>query len=260
MHTAILFADAHAGPAQSLKRFEALGNCIVEVKPDFVACLGDLGTCDSVSTYPVKYEDTTTLREDADTIIAAQEALFKPLNDYNSKRRRSRHKRHYPLKILTKGNHEERLDRQVMADETGLGSVVEPNELFQFHHYWDIVREYKEYYSFLGLLFTHAPTNAMGQPISGVTRGRQTCFQTDKPVFYGHTHSFDHTTMGIMGNGNKVRSSVNLPCFMDQDHVEEYAQGSTTGWCYGFLILKIFAPGQFSYEWVSMPELYDKFL
>lgn len=259
MKTAVVFTDAHSSPHSSLSRFDALGRFILDKKPDAVACLGDLGNCDSVSSYPVAYENTTTLKEDADTMIEAQQRLWAPTEKHNKKRRKSRHKRYTPLRLLAKGNHEERLDRAIMEQDAGVGSVINPNSLFRFDQYWDQIAEYKEYIEYQDILMTHCPTNTMGNPITGVTRGRSICFQTIQNILYGHTHSFDVTTLGLVGNQNRVVTALNLPCFMDKGHVEEYATGSTTKWTYGFIVLKIPEPGDFSFELVSMDELYANY-
>lgn len=259
MKTLVGFADAHVAPGQDLRRFDWLGRLIADIKPDAIWNGGDLATCDSVSYFPVPFKEHTTLKDDVEIVLEAQARMFAPLDDLNRRRVMSKHGPHMPLRICTMGNHEDRLNRRIRDDERGLGSVINPHSLFGYEKYWDSVCEYKEYTEYEGILLTHAPINGLGKPISGAYRGRQIAMQSALSVLYGHTHKFDVSSVSLIGPLNLSRTAANLPCFMEQDHVESYAKKSATGWDYGLVIVKIFEPGKFTLNVMSMTELEHKY-
>jgi len=259
MKTLVVWSDGHVSPGHDLERFTWLGKFILDLKPDAIGCLGDLATNDSVSFWGNLFEDQVTLAQDVSAVKEAQQKLFAPIKKYNKKQVKTKHKQYKPYTFMTKGNHEYRLTRRIEADDTGLGSVIDPDSLYDFNKYWDDIVDWKEFLEYEGILFTHCPTNNRGKPMDTVYRGRHITLATDKPVVYGHTHSFDYTSTGLMGNENRTKCALNLPCFMEQDHVEKYAVGSTSGWSYGFCVLKIYAPGKFTHEWISTQELKERY-
>lgn len=259
MYTVVAFADGHVAPGQDLSRFDSLGRFIVDLQPDAIACLGDLATNDSVSYWDVPFLEQTTLADDVAAVVEAQSRLFAPIAEYNRKQASSRHKQYRPYTFMTMGNHEYRLTRRMEADSRGLGSVVDPISLYHFDRYWQEIVDWKEFIEHQGILFTHCPTNNRGKPIDTVYRGRHITLASDKSIVYAHTHSLDFTTTGVIGNENRQKSALNLPAFMEQGHVEQYAKGSTSGWAYGFCVIRIISPTNFTFEWISTEELKQRY-
>lgn len=255
MITALVFSDGHVAPGQPAERWSALGKFILDRKPTEIWNLGDMATNDSVTFWNVPHKDKVTLQDDVNAVVTAQELLFAPIEKYNKQRRKTRHKQYKPYTVLCKGNHEDRLDRRIENDELGLGSIVDPTKVYKFDKYWKEICDYGEYIERHGILLTHCPFNRLSRPMTGVNRGRQIAMQSPKPVFYGHTHMFEHTSVGMLGSGNAVNQVVNLPAFMEQGHVEKYAAKGASGWSYGFLYVTILDDGSFTYEWVSTAQL-----
>lgn len=259
MKTILCFTDAHAAPGQDLRRFDWLGKLIVDIRPDAIYNGGDIATNDSVSFFPVPHFEQPTLADDVAVVREAQRRMFAPLKALNKQRKKSKHGPIKPHTFMTLGNHEHRLNRMIENDELGMGSVIDPHELYGFTKHWQEICEWKEYIDYEGIMFTHCPMNAMAKPQTGLYRGRHIALLSDKSVVYGHTHKLDFTTVGIIGNDNKSRTTLNLPCFMEQGHVEEYAKVSTTGWDYGVVVIKVHAHGRFTFEWISMDELQERY-
>lgn len=259
MKRLLAFSDAHVSPGQDLERFDWLGKLIVDVRPDAVWNGGDFATCDSVSFFKVPREDQYSLAEEAEAVRAAHARMWRPLQDLNDRRKASKHGPIVIHKMITMGNHEHRIKRRCEDDELGLGSVVTADNLFQYSLYYDQVADWKEYIEYEGLLLTHCPINGRGKPMDGIFRGRHIALQSEMPILYGHTHRVDYTVVNLMGPVNKTRSALNLPCFLDQDHVEKYAKGSASGWDYGVVLVDIYEPGRFTFKWISMGELRHKY-
>lgn len=255
MKTIIGFADGHVAPGQDLRRFDWLGKMIVDIRPDAIWNGGDLATNDSVSFWDIAHADRVTLADDVAVVHEAQARMFAPLKALNAQRKKSKHGKLKIHTFLTLGNHEYRLNRKINLDETGIGSVIDPHDLYGFNKYWKEITEWKDYYEYEGVLFTHCPINGRAAPFSGLYRGRHIALQADQSIVYGHTHKMDFTTVGLIGNENRTKCTLNMPCFMEQDYVEEYARESTTGWSYGCVVITIHDEGEFTFKWYSMKEM-----
>lgn len=255
--THLWYGDCHVAPGQDLSRFEHLACWIIHNKPDVIGNIGDHNTFDSCSFFDVPRLEKTTIKEDVEAGNEALDIIDSAIEEYNDKQRANHKSRYKPFKVFTIGNHEYRLNRRLQQDEDVLGSLVSIDSLMDLENRFDKTCGYREYLEIDGVLFTHAVPNSRGTPISGVTRGRSITMQSSKPIMYGHTHKFDYTSVPLIGNDNHTRWSLNMPCFMDQNHVENYAKESTTGWCYGLVELRIYEDGNVSYRWISMQELKD---
>jgi len=255
----LIVADAHCDPHQNLRRFDWLGKWIADHDYDWVIVAGDWLTLDSCSFYPMSRFDKTTAAEDLEAGREALRRTKQPTLDKQKRQQRNKKKKIKTKWAFTKGNHEERFDRKIQEDEDVLGSLVSFNSLFGVDTEFDLSCEYRDYLLIDGIQYTHACQNGLRRPMSALNRGRQIALQTRYPTVYGHTHKFDFTTVPILGSTNAVNWSCNCPCFMEQDHVEKYALGSATGWCYGVIELTIFDDGTVVHRWIAMAELENHF-
>ena len=253
--THVVIGDGHSAPDQNLERFSWIGRYVALTKPDVFVDIGDLVTFDSCSFFDVPRRYKTTAQDDIETAIYALDLIDDEIDAENVRLTKNKKKKYRPHRVFCHGNHEYRFNRRLQADEDVLGSLVDLDELLGTYDRFDEVCQYKDFVDVDGILYTHAVHNGRGTPMGGVTRGRAINAMSDMPVVYGHTHKFDFTSTALLGNTNRQVWSLNLPAFMDQDHVEEYATGSTTGWAYGAVEIKVYEDGNSVYRWISMAEL-----
>lgn len=266
----LLFSDPHTFPGDNLDRFSALGNMIVAEKPDVVICTGDFMDLDSCSEHPPKpssIPEGPTLQEDRDAVVVAQEALWAPLLEYNEKASQNHRKQYWPRTLFIWGNHEYRLQRVALAGTTRytLGSLIMPEEkFFRLDSFWqEVVKVYPGGKVVDGIYYTHVPFLKNGRPVSGVSRGKTICQGAIHPTIYGHTHSMDFTTHPRFDpeveGGCDVMMSLNLPAFMEEGTVKDYAKNNLTGWTYGVCRVRP-SKGKFTYDWLSTDEVKEKYL
>lgn len=253
--THFITGDGHTAPYQNLDRYKYLGFYLAKTQPDVWVDLGDLVTFDSCSFFDVPRLEKTTAKEDLDAADAALCLVEHEIERHNESQRKMKKAQYRPRKVFCHGNHEFRFNRRMQQDADVLGSLVNLDDLLRLNERFDDVVQYRDLIEINGILYSHAVHNSLGKPMGGVTRGRMINAMSNKPVIYGHTHKFDYTSSPIIGNNNSTRWSLNICAFMDQDHVEKYAAGGTTGWAYGAIELKVYEDGNSVYRWVSMAEL-----
>ena len=251
----VVIADAHSAPFQDLRRFDWIGNYIAQNHIDKVVLLGDWVTMDSCSYFPVPRRERTTALED---ILAGKEALsrmLEPIRREQDRLRRNRKRIWLPLLAWLDGNHEDRFNRRKQDDEEVLGSLVDLWDLLGIRDQFDLMCGYREYLEIDGILYTHCPQNGLGRPMTGVNRTRQIALQSSKPVVFGHTHKREYRNVARLGNANDINWAINCPAFMEQNHVEEYAQGGATGWTYGAVELTQYEDGTTVDRVIAMAEI-----
>jgi hypothetical protein len=93
------------------------------------------------------------------------ETLSKPLNEYNEKAQKNHEKQYHPRKILTLGNHEDRITRAI-NDDPKLDGTLSLKDLGYEEYGWEV-------YPFLepviveGVVFNHYfPSGVLGRPIT----------------------------------------------------------------------------------------------
>lgn len=118
----LVIPDPHAHPDYHNKRFEALGNLIVDLKPDKVICLGDFADLPSLCSYDkgTKGFEGRRYKDDIDSALDAQEKLFDPIKKAKKKR---------PEFYMLEGNHEHRISRAISADAAKLDGIISLDDL-----------------------------------------------------------------------------------------------------------------------------------
>jgi len=125
MKTHLVLPDVQVKPGVDVSYLKAVGDYMVEKKPDRMICLGDFADMPSLSVYDFgkrKYEG----RRYHDDIAAAQTAmdiLLSPLHDYNENAIKNRKKRYHPTMDMFLGNHEDRIDRAINEDAKLTGTL-----------------------------------------------------------------------------------------------------------------------------------------
>lgn len=221
-----------------------------ETRPDYVICLGDAGTFDSVS----RHDKNDTLRgrlkpgirDDLDN-MQAQEVAFE----------RGRAKDWLPRKLKARGNHENRLwDFENQHPE---------NEGTHTHRYMQILlqsgwreQRFGEIFYVEGVGFTHAPL-AMGKPMGGKTGPLRSSNDLCRTLVHGHTHKYHHYDAAKNDPMDKI-AVISAGCALPEGEVEHYATHSgATGWRYGVLDLTVQAGEIIDFSWVSMRTLRERY-
>lgn len=243
----LVVADAHAFPDDDFRRFDWLGNMILEERPRRIISIGDFGSLDSMSTYDSV--PPSTLREDAAAMIEAQKRVFGPIDAWSERQRSHRHAPHRMERVKIKGNHEERADRAKIRNPYGYSSVVDFDDLVGYTQYWDRVFEYGDIVTIGGIDYTHCVRGRMGRPIAIRTVAKQ----SSRHLIQGHSHSMEFISTPV---SDGVRITVSAPAFMADKYLPSYAKHLQNGWVYGILKVRPESPYEApGLEYISIKEM-----
>lgn len=231
--THLVIPDPHAHPDYENLRFRALGNFIVEKRPDSIICVGDFADMPSLSSYDkgkLSYEKRRYQR-DIDAVIDAQEELFKPLRAYNKKAKNQ----YRPNLVLTMGNHEYRIVREVQ-EYPGLEGKLSLADLRYEQYGWK-VSPFLEPIAVDTISYSHYFVSGVaGRPISGENIGKSLCNKLHASAVQGHSHVFDHSERAII-NGTKI-FGLSCGCYTHKSYVEEWNRATVAMWWNGVVLIQ----------------------
>jgi hypothetical protein len=156
----LLIPDTQVKPNVPTEHLLALGNYLVDKKPDVVVHIGDHWDMPSLSTYDKKgskYFEGKRVVADIATGNNAMDLMLSPLTKYNRKRRKNKERQYKPRMVFCMGNHEHRINRAVAADPAleGLISIGMLNlDGWEVHPFLEIV-------NIENVLFSHYFVNTL---------------------------------------------------------------------------------------------------
>ncbi|MBT8448266.1 MAG: metallophosphoesterase [Gammaproteobacteria bacterium] len=253
MTTHLVIPDAHAKPKTSMERFKWLGEFIVDLQPDKIICLGDFADMESLCSYDRGKKDynSRNYKRDVNAAILAQEALFQPIWDYNTKRSMGRRKQYRPEYHMLYGNHEQRISRAVELDSVVLEGLIGLEDLEYERFGWTV-------YPFLdkvpidGIMYSHYfVSGVMGRAIGGENPAAALINKHHMSCTAGHTHTYD-VARRTRADGSAMRGLV-AGCFFD--HWEGYAGQANDLWYRGVFVKTNIEGGDYDLQEISLKEL-----
>ena len=245
----VAIGDPHDRPGRDKERFRWMGRYIAEHQPDYVICIGDWASLDSLSTFdkPGSANDISkpSFPQDLDSLEESL-SLFHSEFEFGS----------IPC-ILTEGNHEYRAQRAADADPKRMGDAMERvrQPFAQFR--WKTL-PYGEWFFLGGVGFTHVPHNAMGKDYRGKAPENQIGNDAVFSIVMGHTHKYQFRSFPKIGPCQRIEV-MNLGTSLPWGVVEDYAGLSTTGWSYGIVEMTIQSGRIVSHAHVSMLDLQERY-
>ena len=121
----IYIPDVQFRPGDSTEFLKAIGNYIVDKKPEVVINGGDFADMPSLSSYDVgkKNFEGRRYRSDVEATHHAMEVLLSPIKEFNARAKKGHRERYNPRMVLTLGNHEDRISRAVNNDAKLDGTI-----------------------------------------------------------------------------------------------------------------------------------------
>ena len=251
-----MIGDPHATPDHPNDRFTLAGKFILEHKPDIVVCMGDFASMDSLSTYDKgkKSFEGRRIKNDIASAIDANEKLWYPIDTYNAMRRKNGDKQYRPRKVMTLGNHEDRINRAIDIDPE-LEGLISVDDLQYSHFGWE-VHDYNVPVFIEGIAFAHTfPTGVSGQPISGVNVARALLQKNYQSSVVGHNHLRD-LYADTRADGRKILG-LSVGCFTDE--VPRYAAATARLWWAGLVTLNNVNDGDFEPSFTSLEMLRKRY-
>lgn len=244
--------DSHSDPDTDNRRFDWLGNMILEVAPDVIVNIGDHTTLNSLSSYD-KGKRTAELRRYRNDLLACHDSLErinKPLDDYNKQRKSIRKgQRKVPLKYLTLGNHEDRIRRAAESSPELIGTLS-ISDLKYEEYGWQVI-PFKQPIEIEGIWFSHYwPSGVKGEPLSGFNIAALSIQRNMVSSVCGHSHLFDYA-IRAKPNGDKV-IGLCIGCYLEEP---TYIDATSQLWWSGITLLRNVKNGVFDIETYSIDRI-----
>lgn len=185
--------DCHASPDTSNRRFEWLGNLLLERQPDLIINLGDLFDMNSLSSYDrgKKSFEGRRYQSDINSGIDALTKIHKPFNDFNNRRSNiKKAKLKEPRKIITLGNHEFRINRAI-ENSPELDGLMSLDNL-RLKDFGYEIYPFRQVVEVNGVYFCHFyPSGTKGESISGFNIASNLIAKNLVSSICGHSHLWD---------------------------------------------------------------------
>ena len=147
--------DTQVKDGHDVEYLEKAGRYIVEKQPDVIIQIGDWADMESLSSYDVgtkKFEGKRYVK-DVEASRKAMSALLKPIDEFNAQAKKNGKKQYKPRKVLTLGNHENRINRAVNLDPK-LEGVLSVDDLGYHEFGWE-VHDFLEVVVIDGVAYSH---------------------------------------------------------------------------------------------------------
>jgi hypothetical protein len=219
----LVIPDVQYKAGHDTKFLTAIGNYIVDKKPDVVVCIGDFADMPSLSSYDVGKKSFEGRRYKTDIMAAHQgmEALLEPIKTYNGKMRRTKHALYLPSLVLTLGNHEQRISRAVESDPK-LDGTIGLQDLKYEEFGWKVV-PFLEPIVIDNIAYCHYFTSGvLGRPVASA---RHLVQKKHMSCTMGHVQNWE-MHREVAADGRPVLGLFSGSCY---EHNEDYLgpQGNT---------------------------------
>lgn len=247
MNTHLVVPDAHSHPDYHNKRFEWLGNLIVDLKPSVVIMLGDWADMPSLCSYDkgTKGFEGRRYKKDIEAAIDAQERMFKPIKKAKKKR---------PRFIMLEGNHEHRITRASSLDPVLDGTISVSDLSFNdFNWEWVPYEGSTPGIKVIdGIAYSHYfTTGIMGRPVSGEHPAYQLIMKKHMSCTQGHVHTTDYCVRDD-AEGNKIHGIIGG---VFQDYYADFAGSANKMWWPGVIHKKEVNNGTYDPEWIGLDRI-----
>lgn len=190
--THLCIGDSHATSGIDNRRFDWLGQIIVDLRPDVIINIGDMADMESLCSYDKgkRGYEGRRYKKDIEVTLDAQARMLSPLRKLQARQRKSGNKIYRPEMHLTLGNHEERINRAT-DNEAMLDGTIGIEDLRYEANGWKV-------YPFLdechvdGIAYSHYfPTGVMARPVGGVHPATTLLNKMHRSCTCGHSHLAD---------------------------------------------------------------------
>jgi hypothetical protein len=230
----LVIPDSHATPGHDNDRFEWLGNLIVSVQPELIVNIGDMGHMGSLSLFDVGKRKAEGQRYECDVAVTidANERLFAPIRDYNRRNLRAGGEPYNPPKVITLGNHEERINRATQLEPKWHGHISMDD--LQYEKFgWEVI-PFLEPFVDDEIVYQHYFTAGLkDMSISGLNAARRLTQIDGRTHVAGHSHLLQTHREGR----GRERWGIQVGCYFE--HMEDYLSvEGQADWWRGIVLLR----------------------
>jgi len=253
MTTHIVIPDVQLRPGDDTNFLRRIGEYIVQKRPEVIVCLGDFADLPSLSSYDVgkKSFEGRRYRSDIEAVREGMRTLLLPLEEYNANQRKNGKKLYRPRKVLTLGNHCNRIERAIENDPK-LDGTIGLSDLQYEEFGWE-VHPFLEVVVIDGVAYSHYFTSGpMGRPV-----GTASALLTKKHMscVAGHLQGRSIAT-ATRADGTMMTAIIAGSCY---EHLEAYLGPQGNKHYRGLIVLHEVSDGSFDEMFVSLTWLNRKY-
>lgn len=248
----LVIPDDHAHPEDNFRRFEWLGNYIVENKPSVIIKLGDSWDMESLCSYEKGKKSFVfkNVQEDIEAGHKADEIMFKPMMKYNSTMSRWKKKQYTPLIIKIRGNHEYRVKRLLDYEPRWEGTLSMDNFNSRLG-LKELVVDFMDFVVLDDIAYSHYfVSGTMARPFASA---RTMLSKRAMSCTMGHNHGLD-TALITKPTGDLIRGLI-AGSFHDPDHNSFAGVQVDNIWWSGILHKHDVLNGDYDLEEISIDRL-----
>jgi hypothetical protein len=207
----VAIGDLHCHPLFDLKRFSVLGQFCAEEQPDYIVQIGDWSDVTSLNSHGTKLElEGARWREDVE---CTRESLFMFMDPIQ------RRKKKMPQRVITLGNHEQRVNRWI-AQEPRFEGTMSVDDL-GFERFGFQVFPFGREAEVAGFDFVHHLGSSTGRA-AAITSPSNGIKAVGKSTVVGHTHIAHHVPVPYK---DRTVHGLDLGCAIHKDmgHSESWS-------------------------------------
>lgn len=249
----LVVPDVQAKDGNDFTFLTYIGQYICEKKPDVIVQIGDLADMPSLSSYDVgkKAFEGRRYTKDIEAVHTAQMHLFGPLMALQSRQRLNRKAVYNPRRVITIGNHENRINRAI-NDDPKLEGLISMDDL-KYKDYFNEVYDFLDVVVIEGVAFSHYfVTGTAGRPASTASAQLN---KKHMSCIAGHQQGLQIAT-AHRADGKRLTSIIAGSCYK---HEEEYMGPQGNKHWRGVLMLHDVQDGEFDLMPVSLDYLEKKY-
>jgi hypothetical protein len=227
----------------------AVGQLIIDWRPDVVVHIGDHFDFASLSQYDFKKDNKINFngQEVADDLSAGISGMYEllmPLIQLQDQQRRNAKKQYRPKMHFTIGNHEQRVTRF-----PELRGLVDYDAMFEQFPEWE-VHDYLKPVEIEGVHFVHYAYNPLsGKPIGGTAEYRLNKLKLS--YVQGHEQTFKYA-QEYLNDGRKISALIGGACYLHDEPYKGYQGNNHFRGCFK---LHNVHDGMYDLEQVSVERL-----
>lgn len=248
----LVIPDDHAVPDDNFRRYEWLGNYIMEKMPEVIIYLGDSFDMPSLCSYDRGKRDYVfkNIKDDIEAGQKAFETAFKPMLEYNNTMSKWKKKQYQPIVVRIRGNHEARIER-LLDYESKLEGLIDMSVYRNRIGVKEIEIPFNDYVFIDGVLYAHYfVSGAMGRPFASA---RALLAKRAMSCTMGHTHMFDSATL-VRPTGEVLRGVI-AGSFHDPSYASFAGPQVDNIWYNGILHKHDVVNGSYDLEEISISRL-----
>jgi hypothetical protein len=245
--------DTQIRPGDDTRFLRAIGNYIVDKRPDIIVQIGDWADMPSLSSYDFgkRQFEGRRYRDDIRAANEAMDILLGPIRELRAKAVEGHRERYNPRMVLTLGNHESRITRAVDNDSK-LEGTIGLEDLKYKEAGWEVY-PFLETVIIEGVAFSHYfVTGVAGRPASSAAAQLR---KTSMSAIAGHQQG-RQVAYGSRADGKVITNIIAGSCY---EHTEGYLGPQGNKHWHGCIMLHEIKDGTFDEMFVSLDYIKAKY-